>query len=184
MEAHPATCEKAPPIAKRFVLLPTNQTLNNCAKRDKGREGCGQLCRKWMKVLNNAKQLAFRGWKGISELWTYEKCKQYIKWCHVRKAFNRDRYLVHRSTGRANLKFCKNPDFLERCIQVYQYLFNKEKVERNEVSYKLYRMIWSEIALEKRIDWRSYRVDARVTLPPSRDIPSTRKYPNRGLGIT
>ena len=45
-------------------------------------------------------------------------------------------------------------------------------------------MVWAEIALEKRIDWRSYGVDARVTLPPSRDIPSTRKYPNGRLGIT
>ena len=136
-----------------------------------------------MKLLNNVEKLAFRGWKDIFESWTYEKCKQYIEWCHVGKAFNREWYLAHHSTGRANLKFCKNPDFLERCIQVYQYLFSKKKVEDNEVSYKLYRMVWTKIALEKRIDWRSYGVDARVTLPPSGDIPSTRKYPNGGLGI-
>ena len=42
-------------------------------------------------------------------------------------------------------------------------------------------MAWAKIALEKRIGWRSYRADGRVTLPPSRDIPSTHKYSNGGL---
>ena len=45
-------------------------------------------------------------------------------------------------------------------------------------------MIWAKIALEKRIDWRSYGVDTRVILLLNGDIPSTRKYPNGGLGIT
>ena len=45
-------------------------------------------------------------------------------------------------------------------------------------------MILTEIALEKRIDWHSFGVDARLTLPSSGDIPRTCKYPNGGLGIT
>ena len=45
-------------------------------------------------------------------------------------------------------------------------------------------MVWVEIALEKKIDWHSYRVDARVTLLPNWNIPRTCKCPNRGLGIT
>ena len=45
-------------------------------------------------------------------------------------------------------------------------------------------MVWAETTLEKRIDWRSYGIDARVILPPSRDILRTCKYPNGGLGIT
>ena len=45
-------------------------------------------------------------------------------------------------------------------------------------------MIWTEITLEKKIDWHSYGVDARVTLPPSGDIPRICKYPNGGLVIT
>ena len=82
----------------------------------------------------------------------FEHCKQYIEWCHVGKAFKRELYLAHRSTNKANLKFCKNPDFLERCIQVYQYLFCKERVVCNEVTYKLCRMVWVEVALQRRID--------------------------------
>ena len=44
-------------------------------------------------------------------------------------------------------------------------------------------MIWVEIALQKRIDWRSYGVDIGVTLPPGMDIPKTCKHPNGRLGI-
>ena len=67
---------------------------------------------------------------------------------------------------------------------MYQYLFNKEKVDHNEVSYKLCHMVWAKIALEKRIDWCLYGVGGRMTLPPSGDIPRIHKYPNEGLGIT
>ena len=183
MEAHPPTNKEAPLAARRPVPPPTNQAPNDRPKRDRRRERRDQLYRKRMKVLNNAEKLAFREWKDVLEPWTYKKYKKYIEGCHVGKAFNQDWYLAYRLAGKANLKFYKNPDFLERCIHVYQYLFNKKKVEHNEVNYKLCHMVWAEIALEKKIDWHSYGVDARVTLPPSGDIPRTCKYPNRGLGI-
>ena len=81
------------------------------------------------------------------------------------------------------VKFCKNPDFLERCIQVYQYLFRKERVVRNKVTHKLCRMVWVEVGLQRRIDWHSYGANSGVTLPPSGDIPRTCTYPNGGLGV-
>ena len=134
-------------------------------------------------LLNNPQKLAFRGWTDVPEPWTFEHCKQYIKWCHVGKAFKRDRYLAHRSANKTNLKFCENPDSLERCIQIYQYLFRKERVVRNEVIYKLCLMVWVEVGLQRRIDWRSYGADMGVTLPLCRDIPRTRTYPNGGFGV-
>ena len=139
MEAGPATNEEAPPTARHPIPPPRTQAPQNLAKGDRGRKRHGQLCKKRMKVLNNAEKLSFRGWKDIPEPWTYNKCKQYIEWCHVGKAFNRDRYLAHRSTDKANLKFCKNLDFLERCIEVYQYLFNKKRssATRSATSYTI-----------------------------------------------
>ena len=113
----------------------------------------------------------------------FEQCKQYIEWCHVGKAFKRDRYLAHRAANKANLKFCENPNFFERCIQVYQYLFCKEKVVCNEVNYKLCRMVWVEVGLQRRIDWQSYGAETGVTLPPGENIPRTHRYPNGGLGV-
>ena len=44
-------------------------------------------------------------------------------------------------------------------------------------------MVWVEVGLQRRIDWRSYGADPGVTLPPSEDGPRTRTYPNGGLGV-
>ena len=87
------------------------------------------------------------------------------------------------AANKANLKFCENPNFLERCIQVYQYLYRKEKVVRNKVNYKICRMVWVEVGLQRRIDWRSYGAETGVTLPLGENIPRTRTYPNGRLGV-
>ena len=159
------------------------QAPNDCGQRDRTRDQRGKPCRKRLKVLDNPEKLAFRGWTDVPELWTFEHCKQYIEWCHVGKAFKRDQYLAHCLANKANLKFCENPDFLEQCIQVYQYLFRKEKVVCNKVNYKLCRMVWVEVGLQRRIDWRSYGADTGVTLPPGGSIPRTYTYPNGGLRV-
>ena len=44
-------------------------------------------------------------------------------------------------------------------------------------------MVWVEVGLQRRIDWRSYGAETGVTLPPGENIPQTRTYPNRGLGV-
>ena len=44
-------------------------------------------------------------------------------------------------------------------------------------------MVWVEVGLQRRINWHLYGADPRVTLPPSKDIPGTRTYPNGGLGV-
>ena len=172
---HPAPAEPVP--------IAGGQALNDCGQWDKTRDRRGKPCRKRLKVLDNPQKLAFRRWTNVPEPWTFEHCKQHIKWCHVGKALKRDWYFAHRLANKANLKFCENPDFLEQCIQVYQYLFRKERVVHNEVNYKLCRMVWVEVGLQRRIDWRSYGADPGVTLPPGGDILRTHIYPNGGLGV-
>ena len=183
MKPLPATTQAPHPAPGEFVSIAGGQALNNRGQRDRMRDQRGKPCRKCLKVLDNPQKLAFRGWTDVPEPWTFEHCKQYIEWCHIEKVFKRDRYLTHCSVNKANLKFCKNLDFLEQCIQVYQYLFRKEMVVRNEVNYKLCSMVWVEVGLQRRIDWRSYRADMGVTLPPGGDIPRTCTYPNGGLGL-
>ena len=183
MEPLPATTQDPHLVAPEPVPIAGAQVLNDRGQRDRTRDRRGKPCRKHLKVLDNPNKLAFRGWTDVPEPWTFEQCKQYIEWCHVGKAFKRDQYLAHRSANKANLKFCKNPNFLERCIQVYQYLFHKEKVVRNEVNYKICRMVWVEVGLQRRIDWRSYGAETGVTLPLGENIPRTRTYPNGGLGV-
>ena len=152
MEPLPATTQAPHPAAPKPVPIAGAQALNDHGQRNRTRDRRGKPCRKRLKVLDNPHKLAFRGWTDVPEPWTFEHCKQYIEWCHVGKVFKRDRYLAHRSANNANLKFCENPNFLERCIQVYQYLFRKEKVFRNEVNYKICRMVWVEVGLQRRID--------------------------------
>ena len=183
MEPLPATTQDPHLAAPEPVPIAGAQMLNDRGQRDRTRDQRDKPCRKRLKVLDNPNKLAFRGWIDVPEPWTFEQCKQYIEWCHVGKGFKRDRYLAHRSANKANLKFCENPNFLERCIQVYQYLFCKEKVVRNEVNYKICYMIWVEVGLQRRIDWRSYGAETGVTLPPGENIPRTRTYPNGGLGV-
>ena len=183
MEARPATSQDMHPAPAEPVPIAGGQALNDRGQRDRTRDQRGKPCRKRLKVLDNPHKLAFRGWTDVPEPWMFEQCKQYIEWCHVGKAFKRDRCLAHRSVNKANLKFYENPNFLERCIQVYQYLFRKEKVVRNKVNYKICRMVWVEVGLQRRIDWRSYGAETGVTLPPGENIPRTCTYPNGGLGV-
>ena len=183
MEPLLATTQDPHPTAPEPIPIAGAQVLINRGQRDRTRDRCGKPWRKRLKVLDNPNKLAFKGWIDVPEPWTFEQCKQYIEWCHVGKAFKQDRYLAHRSANKANLKFCENPNFLERCIQVYQYLFCKEKVVCNEVNYKICRMVWVEVGLQRRIDWRSYGAETGVTLLPGENIPRTRMYPNGGLGV-
>ena len=181
MEAHPATTQDIHPTLGKLISTPGSQVPNDRTQRDRTRKRRSKPCRKRLKVLDNPEELAFRAWTDVPEPWMFEHCKQYIEWYHV--AFKRERYFAHRSANKANLKFCKNLDFLERCIQVYQYFFCKERVVHNEVTYKLCCMVWIEVALQRRIDWHLYGVDMGVTLLPGGDIPRTHTYPNGGLGI-
>ena len=183
MEARPATTQDMHPTPGESVPIAGGQALNDHGQWDRTRDQCSKPCRKRLKVLDNPQKLVFKGWIDVLEPWTFEHCKQYIEWCHVKMAFKRDRYLAHCSANKANLKFCDNLDFLERCIQVYQYLFCKERMVHNEVNYKLCRMVWVEVGLQRKIGWRSYGADTGVTLPPGGDIPRTRTYPNGELGI-
>ena len=183
MEPLPASTEDPHPAAPELVPIAVAPVLHDHGQHDRMRDRRGKPCRKRLKVLDNPHKVAFRGWTDVPEPWTFEQCKQYIEWCHVGKAFKRDRHLAHRQANKANLKFCENPNFLERCIQVYQYLYRKEKVVRNEVNYKICRMVWVEVGLQRRVDWRSYGPETGVTLPPGENIPQTRMYPNGGLGV-
>ena len=183
MEPLLASTEDSHPTAPEPVSIAAAPVLHDHGQRDKMRDRHGKPCKKHLKVLDNPHKMAFRGWTDVPEPWTFEQCKQYIQWCHVGKAFKRDRYLAHRQANKANLKFCENPNFLERCIQVYQYLYCKEKVVCNEVNYKICRMVWVEVGLLRRVDWRSYGPETGVTLPPGENIPQTRTYPNGGLGV-
>ena len=90
MEARPATSQNMHPTPAEPVPIAGGQALNDRGQQDRTRNRHGKPCRKRLKLLDNLHKLAFRGWTDFPEPWTFEQCKQYIKWCHVGKAFKRD----------------------------------------------------------------------------------------------
>jgi hypothetical protein len=62
------------------------------------------------------------------------------------------RHGIHRKYYIANLKYCTWPEFKERCLQVHQFLYDKPNVKNNSVILSILRMVYAEIALEKKVD--------------------------------
>jgi hypothetical protein len=151
---------------------------------DKGRQRRGAIPRKRLHVLRNPEKLAFKGWKDVPEPWSYENCCDYIEWCHIGKVFPEERHNKHRRFTKANLKYCLDAEFKQRCIEVYQVLYNAATVLRNEVSYTICRMVWAEVKLKKVVDWRTLKGAQNITMPTERDIPrGVLKFPGGGLSI-
>jgi hypothetical protein len=151
---------------------------------DKYREKRGTFQRKRLHILQNPEKLAFRGWKDVPEPWTLANCYEYIEWCHIGKVFPEDRHNKHRRFNKANLKYCLNAKFKQRCIEVYQILYNQEFVHRNEASLTICRMVWVELKLGKMVDWRTLKAAPGIHIPIERDIPrGVLKFPGGGLSI-
>jgi hypothetical protein len=111
--------------------------------------------RKRLHVLSNPSKLVFRGWEEVPKTWAYADCKEYIEWCHIDKKFPPEQHRKNRKSNKANLRFCSCPDFTQQCIEVYQVLYGHANVERNEVVLYICRMVWAEVVLKKKVDWRT-----------------------------
>jgi hypothetical protein len=141
--------------------------------------------RKRLHVLNNPSKLAFRGWEDVPEPWTYADCEEYIEWCHIDKKFPPERHRKNRKSNKANLRFCSCPDFTQRCIEVYQVLYGRANVERNEIVFYICRMVWAEVVLKKKVDWRTIKQAKNITMLEEPDIPTgVLRFPNGGLNFT
>jgi hypothetical protein len=101
----------------------------------------GAIQRKRLHVFQNPKKLAFRGWKDVPEPWTFAGCCEYIELCHIRNVFPEDRHNKNRRFSKANLKYCLDLEFKQRCIKVYQVQYNHATVHRNKTSLTICRMM-------------------------------------------
>jgi hypothetical protein len=150
----------------------------------KHRERRGAFQRKRLHVLRNPEKLAFKGWKDVLEPWTLANCCEYIEWCHIGKVFPEDRHNKHWRFSKANLMYCLNVEFKQRCIEVYQVLYNHEFVYKNEASLTICRMVWAKLKLGKMVDWRTLKAALDIHIPTERDIPQgVLKFPGGGLSI-
>jgi hypothetical protein len=154
-------------------------------EKDKTRVRRGNVQRKRLHVLHNPSKLAFRGWEEVLEPWTYADCEEYIERCYIDKKFPPERHRKNRKSNKANLRFCSCPDFIQRCIEVYQVLYGRANVERNEIVLYICRMVWAEVVLKKKVDWHTIKQAKNITMPEEPDIPTgVLRFPNGGLNFT
>jgi hypothetical protein len=133
---------------------------------------------------SKSRKLVFRGWKDVPEPWTLANCCEYIEWYHIGKVFPEDRHNKHRRFSKAKLKYCLDAEFKQRCIEVYQVLYNHEFVHRNEASLTICRMVWAKLKLGKMVDWKTLKAAPGIHIPTERDIPrGVLKFPGGGLSI-
>lgn len=155
-------------------------------ERDKTRLRTGNKQRKRLHVLRNPEKLAFRGWEEVLQPWSFEDCANYIEWCHIDKAFPEERHNYHRRFHKANLKHCIDEAFKNRCIEVYQVLYDLPNVKRNEVNLFIARGVHAEVKLNKRVDWSTLKAvgdNIKIPTPANGLIPmGVRRYPHGGLG--
>ncbi len=153
-------------------------------EKDEGRKRAGKAQKKRLHVLFDHTNLAFSGWENENAPWSMKTCETYIEWCHIGHLFPASRHFLHRKYNGANLKYCNHMEFKERCIQVYQHLYNKELVFNNRINLTLARMVYAEQILKKLVDWRTIRLSRNsvITLPSTSNIPENRKFEDGGLG--
>jgi len=135
------------------------------AEKDKTRPRQGNIHQKRIHVLENPTKLAFKGWQDVPDPWNFDQAKHFIEWCHLDKSFRKERHNNHRHQNKANLRHCTNAAFLERCVQIYQVLYDKPKPERNEVPLYLCRGVHVEVILNKRFDWSTVKGMGTFTIP-------------------
>lgn len=123
-------------------------------EKDAGRIRRGTIHRKRIHVLQNPTKLAFRGWENAPEPWAYSTCERFIEWCHIGKKFPLHRHHANRTTNKANLKYCLCPEFVQRCLEVIQFLYEVPIPNRSEAPLFVCRMVYAELVLRKVVDWR------------------------------
>lgn len=154
--------------------------------RDKERKRAGAKQKKRIHVYQNPLKLAKRGWEQWNGTWTFDMASYYVEWCHISKVFHPCRFNHNRRFNKANLAFCQDPEFLERCIEVYQVLYNTARVVRNEAPLFLCRGVWVELKLGRTFDWSTVNIaSTTIHVPAEEDgiIPrGVRRFPDGGLG--
>lgn len=153
--------------------------------RDKDRKRKGKKQRRFHKILLDPTQHAFPGWAQVEGPWTLKTCKWFIAWCHIGHLFPHYRHEFHRRLNCANLHYCLHDEFVQRCIEVWKFLYAGVHVVSNEVSYNIAQMVYAEIILEREVDWRTLKKSPQTIKPTQPNIPRA-PYPaaNPREGLT
>ena len=136
------------------------------------------------RILLDPNSRAFNGWDKVESPWTFPRCKLFVGWCHIGKLFPLHRHKIHLHNNCANLHYCRDDDFVQRCIEVHRALYGTPKVPKSEVSLGICQMVYAELKLGIVVDWSTMKTSKKVTVPNVRDIPRAgpSHNPRDGLG--
>lgn len=126
---------------------------------------------------------AFVGWEEAPMPWTQSTCKRFIEWCHIDKVFPNWRHEVHLKQNVANLHYCEDPEFAQRCIEVYKFIYRRDVVEGSRVPLFIAEMVYAEVKLEREVDWSSLKKGPSFTVPRSPHIPRAPLSSNPFAGL-
>ena len=135
-------------------------------------------------ILMDPTAKAFRGWRNIEADWSLTTCKTFVEWCHIDKLFPYHRHRSHLKQNYANLHYCRDDAFVQRCIEVYRFLYGTPKIPRSEVGLNICQMVYAELKLGRTVDWRTMKASKKITIPTDKDIPRAgpSNNPRDGLG--
>ena len=95
-----------------------------------------------------------------------------------------ERHNKHWRFSKANLKYYPNLEFKQQYIKVYQVLYNHATMHKNEGSFTVYQMVWTELKLRKVVNWMTLKAAPNIHIPTQRDIlQGVLKFPKGGVSI-
>ena len=116
-------------------------------------------------ILDNENIKAEDGWEAQREnYWTSKICKKYVKMYHIGKLWPRDCHESHTKAFACKPWMCKNDHFLHRAEEVWQALFGNRPKSKGYFNYILLSMVYSEVVLERKVDWTTFQTTAEFPL--------------------
>jgi hypothetical protein len=168
----------------RDVVLGVAACTTGTMEDKKRKKRSGRIAKKKLHIFMDQTKLAFNGWEDVAKPWNFQNCEAFIDWCHISRGFPLKCYKNHRKIDRANLHYCNWDVFKERCIEMYQHIYDTPFVDRNECPFSILRMVYAEVVLGKQVDWMTIHIQPKSNMkaPLQSYFPKGRKYPTTGLG--
>ena len=90
--------------------------------------------------------------------WVYNTAKKNVKMYHIDKFFPETVWLYNHKNSRVKPKESKSKHFAHRALEVWSALYPNKPFgpeNKNIISYSMAAMVYAEIELKKKVDWRT-----------------------------
>jgi hypothetical protein len=170
----------------RDIVLGATACATGTTEDKKKKKRTGRITKKRLHIFMDQTKLAFNGWEDVAEPRNFQNCEAFIDWCHISREFLLKCYKNHRKTHMANLHYCNWDVFKERCIEMYQHIYDTPFVDRNECPLSILRMVYAEVVLGKQVDWMTIHIQPKSNMKALLQsyFPKERKFPTTSLGKT